>query len=271
MSKRTIIVVGETRSGKSSLCNVLKGDRHSSMLFPVSFGLESVTEKTSIVHTFFRGNEDRPVTIIDTKGIVDPNHSEAGLQERNERVQSEILHELSKIDGVNLFVICWNGQNPRLTASLVEMLKILQDMFGHRSDNGISIPDPQQFWGRCVISYSRVSWDESSIRIRERQREHETREYDMRDAIAMHFAQSRGIEVVYIDALYDAQNKVELSKFDEETEKLYTTLLQRDPLPIAAIQNLERDREYSPTDSLLSGISHSTSRTSTESILIQGK
>ena len=213
---RTIIVVGETRSGKSSLCNVLKGDKHSSLIFPVSFGMKSVTHKTSIVPAYFRGNLNRPITIIDTKGIVDPNCSETKMKERNKEVQSEILSKLSEIDGVNLFVICWNGANPRLTASLVEMLKILQDMFGYKSEGGISIPDPQEFWRRCVISYSRISWDESSIRIRKRQMESEGVEYDMRDTIAIHFGpESRGIECVYIDALYDAKDTTQALKFDE--------------------------------------------------------
>ena len=205
--------------------------------------MKSVTHKTSIVPAYFRGNLNRPITIIDTKGIVDPNCSETKMKERNKEVQSEILSKLSEIDGVNLFVICWNGANPRLTASLVEMLKILQDMFGYKSEGGISMADPQEFWRRCVISYSRISWDESSIRIRKRQMESEGVEYDMRDTIAIHFGpESRGIECVYIDALYDAKDRTQALKFDEETEKLYNHLLAKEPLPMMAIQKYHKNQ-----------------------------
>ena len=205
--------------------------------------MRSVTHNTSIVPAYFRGNLNRPITIIDTKGIVDPNSSEAEMKERNEDVQREILSKLSELDGINLFVICWNGSNPRLTASLVEMLKILQDMFGYKLEGGVSIADPQEFWRRCVISYSRISWDKSSIRIRERQMANENVEYDMRDTIAMHFGpESRGIECVYIDALYDANDATQALKFDEETEKLYNYLLEKEPLPTIAIQKCSKNQ-----------------------------
>ena len=207
----------------------------------MSFGLRSGTKKTSVVFANFKGNPDRPITIIDTKGIVDPNLSDTERIGRNEEIQRDILRKLNEIDGIHLFVICWNGSNPRLTASLVEMLSILQNMFGHRMEGETSIVDVQEFWRRCVISYSRVSWDESSIRIRERQMRG-CKVQDMRDAISTYFGiDSSGIECVYIDALYDAKDDVQLSKFNEETEKIYDYLLDRDPMMIATLQNCNRN------------------------------
>ena len=217
----------------------------------MSFGLTSVTQETSIDPCYFLGNRSRPVTIIDTNGIVDPNLYEPNINERNEEVQKEILRKLSGVDGINLFVICWNGANPRFTASLKETLRILQDMFGYRLEGGVSVRDPQEFWRRCVISYSRVSWDESSIRIRKKQMESEKVEYDMRDTIAKFFGpESRGIECVYIDALYDENDETQLKKFNEETEKLYNHLLERDALSVMAIPTC-RDNKLRTADTTL--------------------
>ena len=207
----------------------------------MSFGLRSGTKKTSVVFANFKGNPDRPITIIDTKGIVDPNLSDTERIGRNEEIQRDILRKLNEIDGIHLFVICWNGSNPRLTASLVEMLIILQDMFGHRMEGETSIVDIQEFWRRCVICYSRVSWDESSIRLRKRQMRN-SQVQDMRDAISSYFGiDSSGIECVYIDALYDAKDEFQLLKFTEETEKLYSYLLDRDPMMISTLLNCSRN------------------------------
>ena len=65
----------------------------------------------------------------------------------------------------------------------------------------------------------------------------------MRDTIAMYFGpESRGIECVYIDALFDENDEIQVLKFNEETENLYDYLSKRDELPIMAIPTCKDNR-----------------------------
>ena len=74
------VFYGESGTGKSTLCNVLAGEKHDSNIFPASPYASGRTHCTSI-HTdaFFAGDNLKPFTIIDTQGFNDPG--KVGSQE----------------------------------------------------------------------------------------------------------------------------------------------------------------------------------------------
>ena len=65
----TIIVIGESGTGKSSLCNVFIGEPHDSTTFPVSRYSKETTHATKIYAGHYRADGDRTVTVIDTQGF----------------------------------------------------------------------------------------------------------------------------------------------------------------------------------------------------------
>ena len=70
-------------------------------------------------------------SLIDTIGFDDPSN------DTDANIITELVFKLrDRCDHVNLFIIAVNGQNPRLDASLVGMIKIFEGMFG------------EEFW-RC--------------------------------------------------------------------------------------------------------------------------
>ena len=68
----TILILGETGTGKSSLCNRLAGRGPSSDLYPVSHDTNSCTQTTVFQNIPFNGDHRKYVTAIDTMGFNDP-------------------------------------------------------------------------------------------------------------------------------------------------------------------------------------------------------
>ena len=66
--------MGETGTGKSSLCNVLAGKDPDSDLFPVSDGTTSCTQENEYQNIKFGGDRRLTVTAVDTKGFNDSSN-----------------------------------------------------------------------------------------------------------------------------------------------------------------------------------------------------
>ena len=141
---KTLLIIGKTGTGKSALCNRIFGKDFNSNIFPVSGAATSCTQSTVLGAGHFDATKERtPVNLIDTIGFDDP---------KNDTDLKIIVELVSKLKGrcsyVNLFAIAVNGQNPRLDGSLVEMIKIFEEMFG---DN---------FWKQCVLIFTRMPMNE---------------------------------------------------------------------------------------------------------------
>ena len=61
---------------------------------------------------------------MDTPGLNDPTPGKDSLN------IAEMAEELKKMKHVNVFLIVFNGSNPRFDHSLIAMIKIFQGMFG---------------------------------------------------------------------------------------------------------------------------------------------
>ena len=95
-SRKRLVIIGCTGSGKSTLLNVLAGwrfvqskdtdwefkwqkktkegddDEAIDPIFEAGAGNDSVTKLTSFANIHFRGDSDRPLTVVDTPGHDDP-------------------------------------------------------------------------------------------------------------------------------------------------------------------------------------------------------
>ena len=99
-----MIVVGETGVGKSSFCNTLVGKYHGAKLFPVGTKRVAVTNKTTVVDECFKGNQDRPIRVIDTPGFNDSGDTLSELQKDTE-ITTELIAKLGDVNSVHMFVL----------------------------------------------------------------------------------------------------------------------------------------------------------------------
>ena len=158
-----MIVIGESGNGKSTCCNILAGESHDSTMFPATEDSQLRTQQTTIKHVYFKGNPDRPYTLIDTQGFNDPGVVGGLSKEKDQEIVTELMKSLYDVGHINLFLICINGTNLRLNASLLNMLKIFEDIFGHSMENDIPKRDPDIFWKKCMIVLTKLPMDQRSI------------------------------------------------------------------------------------------------------------
>jgi len=230
-SNPIMIVIGESGAGKSSCCNILIGNSHDSDVFPASRFSKETTQQTKIHTSFFKGNRERPFTIVDTQGFQDPN-AVGNSKEANQAIIVELMKNITKIPHINLFAVCINGTTlRRINESLLYMLRTFEEVFGHMMKDGVVIKDKNTFWKNCVIVVTNLIMDRKTIKKRVGSYDIGAYKEIVRKQIS-DLTNEMGIEVpshVIIDATYDTDDENEASAFEEATEKLYDTLVNTAP------------------------------------------
>ena len=243
-NENTILVLGESGTGKSTLCNVLIGESHNAENFPSSPVEEGRTHHTKIVIASYRGNKDRRFRIIDTQGFDDPGDHSNPNTIKNGQIITELMKKLTEVSDVHLFLICLKGTTSRLHASLTYMITIFKEIFGHRMKGEQPIEDPSVFWRRCVIVFTHVPMGRTSIKRRLRAQNNMTD-----DQIAQNHMQklvqrfkivNTNFEYLFIDALHE-ENVDETTKFNASIEKLYDLLVRSSPAMTKAM-NIARNK-----------------------------
>ena len=228
-----MIVVGETGVGKSSFCNTLVGKYHGAKLFPVGTKRVAVTNKTTIVDECFRGDQDRPIRVIDTPGFNDSGDTLSELQKDTD-ITTELITKLGDVNSVHMFVLCINATGPHIPPSLIKMIKIFLSMYGFRVENFDKKSDPEEFWRRLVVNFTRYSFSEAEVTKRKETKEtSDDLELCVLERLKKHFSLANhgldDIKYFYIDSLYSKENAKELEMFNNETERLYEVLRTNSP------------------------------------------
>lgn len=118
----TLVVIGKTGVGKSSFLNVLCGLDPDKGHFKVSDSLESCTTKVGVLQANWLGDESERIYVVDTPGTAD-------TEGRDQQLMEEVVKFLRKLgDGVNAFVILFNGCSPRFDKHVQELLHMVEFM-----------------------------------------------------------------------------------------------------------------------------------------------
>ena len=201
-----LLLLGKTGSGKSSPCNVLSGNRYNDDLFQSSAGADSCTQRNEIADVLLMGDEERPVTIIDTIGFDDKD------KDLDDDIISDLLATLQeRVDYVNTFVITVNGQNSRFDKSLEYMLKIFEEMFG------------LQFWRNTFLLFTHMDMNAKSVKKRDERRgkSDDAIGEEFRKAIEKQFPYASNLQVIFLDACHDKSDTFEAEMFSKNLEKLW--------------------------------------------------
>ena len=236
-----MLVIGESGTGKSTLCNVLAGEKHDSNIFPASPYASGRTHCTSI-HTdaFFAGDNLKPFTIIDTQGFNDPGKVGSQESQKNNEIIHELLMKLFEITHVNLFVICLNGMNVRVHESLKYMITMFRDIFGQKMEGNLVVKDENVFWKRCVVVYTHMSMDITSVKRRVNAQGGLSDEDIILNNILelkriVGIGEQIKLEYATIDALYEDSNPSERKEFKDGCLKLYKFLSEKSPAMTVAM------------------------------------
>jgi len=219
-------VIGETGTGKSSLCNVIAGKPATSDFFPVGHELDSKTWETTVNPAKWKG-DGFDIEIIDTPGLDDPN----GPQKDDENI-AEMIKKLKKLDHVHLFFVIFNGEVPRLSRTLMELLKIFRDMFG------------PHFLMNTVFGFSRWSFDKRAIKTRQQQQKTEASlTEDLNNKLRENgFQLRKDVPAVFIDSMYDDECSKEKEEFVQNMKRLSVHAQTMDPFPCSQFQEgVQRD------------------------------
>ena len=201
---KSMVVIGSTGTGKSTLCNVLSGKAHDdNSNFPTSEEMESCTNKTTAKEVFWRGDPDFKFTLIDTPGLNDP---EPGRDTIN---IAEMISELKKLRNITLFLIMINGSNPRFDQSLIAMLKLFIDMFGEGF-----------LENNTVFVFSNWSFDKKAIKKRGPKKTEGYWTNELNKQLRTNVLRSANVPALFIDARYDDEDEFEIEKFEDEVGKL---------------------------------------------------
>jgi len=141
-----VVIVGATGAGKSSLANALLGcdPRSGDCMFGVCSGLDSCTKDTTLGTGPWRGELEN-FTVVDTPGFGDSSGDDNKLiQEMMEVLNFELVYG-------NTIVLALDGNIPRFSSGLIDMLKQMSSIFG------------RQWWDYMMIGVTKWSYGEEAM------------------------------------------------------------------------------------------------------------
>ena len=232
--RKKILLLGRTGAGKSSLGNVLAGHPFDSDMFPVSASYMGCTQKVRFADEFLNGDMEKPISLIDTIGFEDPDHSLDDTDEKNGIISELVIRLRDYCNHINLFLLVISGDNPRMDKNLIEMIEIFEGMFG------------EGFWSQVVVVFTKLSMDERSQKKFKKTSGGKTYDefaIDYHNGLQERFPSAVDFKYLLLDACYDDSYLDEKEAFNSAMDKLCEMLDQAPPLSTKEIQMVFTEKE----------------------------
>jgi predicted GTPase len=188
---KRIVFVGATGSGKSSLCTALTGQDKAGTSFKIGNKASSETSEVKMErYHWFGEDREEEFLCIDTPGLDDE------LGRDNEYINN-IIQEMQKLEYVNAIILVVNGQNPRFSTSLQNMISQFEKAFSSR------------FYEHSIICLTRWYQDEDSRAEREedgRTEEKVTEDLTSKINSSKALGCRRKLPVVFVDSFYQRKD-----------------------------------------------------------------
>merc|ERR1712226_604624 len=141
---KKVLVIGYEGAGKSKLCNYLAG-YESDVLFYQEGG-SSGRGYLQLANIFYRGEEDKPISVIKTPGLKQPNADVKTSAESMDMITGIVEELRQKTDVISsvLIVDLVNNGRPELEGVLLGLLRVLKEAYQlhdfHINEYGINMP-----------------------------------------------------------------------------------------------------------------------------------
>merc|ERR1712212_7409 len=226
-----LVIIGQTGAGKSTLANVLLGESPDckNCTFAVCDGHDSCTKQTKYKVGTWLGSGPT-FTIVDTPGFGDSDNEDTELIDE----MMGALH--SVIKGANAMVFLINGQDERFDASMQQMIREMQALFG------------EEFWLHTVIGVSHWAFDEKSVAQRNFTGKTEDKLMaEWNELLRSKFHITEELEGVFIDSYsqqpWNLPDPLQQEAFQRETEKLWTFVQEHDVFPFRTIADVLEENQ----------------------------
>merc|ERR1711962_1951648 len=226
-----VVIMGQTGVGKSTLANVLLGESPDckNCTFPVCDDHNSCTKETSYGTGPWKGS-GVVFTVVDTPGFGDSDNEDTELIDE----MMGALH--TTIKGANGIILLLNGEDERFDASLQQMMREMQALFG------------EAFWLNTVIGVSHWAYDANSIA--KRNFTNKTEDNFMAEwnqLLRGKFHIEEQLEGVFIDAWsqqpWNLADETQQDAYRRETEKLWTFLGNHEVFPFRTIEDVLKENQ----------------------------
>ena len=226
-----LVIVGQTGSGKSTLANVLLGQSPdcNNCTFPVCHGHDLCTKETSYAVGNWLGDGET-FTVVDTPGFGDSDNEDTELIDE----MMGVLHNVVK--GANAVMLLVDGTEERFDASLQQMIREMQALFG------------EALWENTIIGVSHWAFDASSVN--ERNFTGKTEEAFMaewNELLRTKFHIETVLTGVFIDSWsqqpWNLGDPLQQDAFRRETEKLWKFFESHEEFPFRTIEDVLEENE----------------------------
>ena len=199
---RSLLLVGKSGSGKSSLCNRIASPESRANIFPVSSKPGLCTTRATIAEVLLGGDSEKPTLLMDTPGF-DEQHTE------DYKTEMELLK--TKMDQINLVGIIINGQTPRVDASFLKMVDVLEDIFG------------PTFFSRSVVIFTKIAMDSKAKAKRLKNTGKTDEEFAQEFLKDLHkrFLPAE-VPFLFLDSFFDNKNQDEAKEFQHALDHIQT-------------------------------------------------
>jgi len=231
--QRVLTILGGTGVGKSSIANVLMGENEDcdACIFRACPGTDSCTKEAQYTCGPWLGKpSNRNFVVVDTPGFGDSDSDMASLLQDTIRVLKQ------NVSMTHMFLLAFDGTNPRLTSGLQQMLHQLESVFG------------TAFWDNAELLITKWSMDQHSLKMRIRSGQDKawlTR--SMNKALQAKTHLDRNLTAFFIDSWArmpdNIDDPVQQASFDAETERLWQTSMAFDAFKFHAVEDVRNELE----------------------------